>query len=420
MAAAITQSPQTQCSAYRPVRFTVNTDTTPDAFEKCVVKVYNADTSTQIGEFRKDWIRRGGSGPAYFYTFEVDIAGFLQSLIAPLPDAKTDVFLPFTDFAEYSESNSIRVYCTFQFEYRNADNLLEDYGSLLTSSTITVFNLIQQHEEYQNLGPWVTNPSRNLLHDFPASGVDIRLTEAYSISFVCHTNITTARIVFTQTNGVVDFAYYNCNPGALSTYSNIRVMTAAAGPRNVNAIPPGEWLVAPQLTIDETIASYVIDFGSLSGSDFTPLTDSVKFNVVEACPNTLRIHWLNERGGADAYTFDARKRDVYEAKSTQAQRSLTWTGGADPHDRQQIGTFKTGTEAVELWEVETRILMADVAAWLAPALISVEVYIEDPVDDFYLPAIISDAKVETDETEEIGKIIKFTVAQANEKITHRL
>jgi len=423
MAASITLQPQSKCSAYRPILFTINSDTSTALFEKCVVKVYNASTSALIGEYRKDWKRRGGSGPTYFYTFDADISGLIQSVIAPLPDNITDVFLPFTDVVEYSEANSIRVYCKFRFEYRDGTtNLLTDYGSELTSDTFTAFNLIQQHEEYQSLGPWTTNPSRNLLHDFPASGVDIRLTEAYSLSFICHEEITTARIVFTQTNGVIDFAYFDCDPGSLSSYSDVRVVTVAAGPRNINAVPSGDWItaIAPQLTIDETIASYTMDFGYLDGEDFIALTDSVKFNLVEACPSTIRIHWLNQRGGADAYTFDAKRRDQYETKSSIAQRPLTWTGGVDPHDRQQKGNFKTETQAVDYWEVESRILLPDVASWISAALASVEVYIEDPVDEFYLPVILSDGKTEPNNSDEVGAIIKFTLSQANQKITHRL
>lgn len=421
MAAIITLQPQAQCSAYRPVLFTVNSDTSTALFEKCVVKVYDAGTNALIGEYRKDWHRRGGTGPSYFYTFDADISGIIQSLIAPLSDNITDVFLPFTGIGSYSESNSLRLYCKFRFEYRDmTTNLLSDYGEELTSATFTAFNIIQQHKEYQNLAAFVTNPGRNLLHDFPASGVDIRVREAYSISLVCHTSTTHCRIRFTQTNGVTDVAYFICDPGSLSTYSNIRVLTVAAGPRNINAVPLAKWVFAPQLTIDNTIASYIVDFGSHNGTTYTVITDEARFNLVENCTTSIRIHWLNERGGADAFTFDAKKRDLYEAKSQQAQRALVWTGGVDPHDRQQKGTFKTSTQAVEYWEVETRIVQPDVAQWLSAALASVEVYVENDVDAFYLPAILADAKVEPNNSDEVGAILKFTVSQANEKITHRL
>lgn len=412
--ASFSAQPAAQCSAYRPVMFVADTGVTTVAVEKLRIRVYNADTDALLAEYRKDWISRTGTDPNYTYTFRFDLQGLMQSILDPLPSALSGVFLPLTAYAEYAPGASISIYVRVTNEFRDDDNLLvAAEEEEIESNTITVFNLIQQHEELQDLSPYVASGIRMLLTDIPEY-TDIRLDEGFSIAFIVNQNISKMVVGVTYKNGDSDSAESGLALFGYTDAHNKKVMVVGIGPRNIELNP--SWIGAG-IVIDDTVASYTVSFLS---SDNVRLTESIFFNVEDPCAHGLRLHWMNSRGGADAYTLDAKKRSVVEVKSNRAEKPLTWIAGAEvPHDRNQRGRFRLETNHSTTWEVETRILDEDVAGWLAGLLASPEVYVEQPFKTYYLPAMVTDGKIIPADSEEIGAILKLTIETANDQIVQR-
>lgn len=414
--ASIVSQPATVVSAHRPVEYLVDSDTTASVIEKAVITVYDAAFDSVIGTYRQDWERRAGSGPAYSYRFRCDIAGLVRSLLAPFSSERSEVFLPFGTKTALAAKNSLSVYAKIRFLYRNLQNTLDDFGVELTSNTTTVFNVAQQHRELQTLSPYIAASGRLLMLDAPTRGIPVAEGEAYSLAFVCNTNITTMRLRVVQTNGVEDVAYLDTQLSGIVTNTNKRVQVVGVGPRNLNAIPDTGWLDNFNILLDAGIREYRIDFGSGDAATYTALTGAARFVMQDTCEGTnIRLHWLNTRGGVDAFSFDAIRIEETEGKSADAVRALPW-----PHDREAKRMFKTGTEQRDGWRVETRIISADQARYVAGLLGAVEVYMETPYEQFYTPVYIVDGKIEIDDSEKVGSILKFQVLQSNEVITHQM
>jgi len=254
---------------------------------------------------------------------------------------------------------------------------------------------------------------RHFLTDVP-SGIEIREEEAFNLAFVVNQSISRMIVAVDYKNGDTASGTAGVNLSDYTAAHNKRVMVAGVGPRNL--FLNTQWIGDP-IVIDETVAAYSVVFADASNNR---LTDTLAFTLADPCPDLLRLHWLNERGGADAYTVDAVRRSVVEVKSNRAEKPLTWyAGGEVPHDRNQRGRFRLEVNRADTWEVETRILDEDVATWLAGLLASPEVYVEQPFKTYYLPAMVSDGKIVPADSEEIGAILKLTIEVANDRIVQR-
>lgn len=415
--ASFSAQPAAQCSAYRPVKWVYDTGVSSLVVEKIRIRVYNAAGNVLLAEYRKDWITRTGTDPDYIYTFEFDIQGLMQSLLDPKPSALSGIFMDLTSFVEYSPGSSMSVYVKVAEEYRDENNLLQaiEEGEL-TSNTVTVFNLIQQHEELQSLADYiaVAPNMRKFLTDIP-NETEIRVNDAFNIAFIVNQSISRMIVTVDYKNGDDSVsATAGVNLDDYTSAHNKKVMVAGIGPRNL--FLNTQWIDDP-IVIDDTVSAYEVVFADVSNNR---LTDSIRFVMIDACPHELRLHWMNSRGGCDAYTVDAKRRDVVEVKSNRAEKPLTWiAGGEVPHDRNQRGRFRLEVNRSDVWEVETRIEDEEVAAWLAGLLASPEVYVEQPYKTYYLPAMVTDGKVVTADNDEVGAIVKLTIETANDQIVQR-
>ncbi len=414
--ASFSAQPATQCSAYRPVKWAYDTGVSSLAVEKIRIRVYNAAGNVLLAEYRKDWMSRAGTDPDYTYFFEFDIQGLMQSLLDPKPSALSGVFMDLTGFIAYAPGASMSVYVKVAEEYRDEDNLLQtiEEGEL-TSNTITVFNLIQQHEELQDLSEYVIGAPgmRRFLTDIP-NETEIRENDAFNIAFIVNQSISRMIVTVDYKNGDSTSGTAGVNLDSYTAAHNKKVMVAGIGPRNL--FLNDQWIDDP-IVIDNTVAAYEVVFADVSNNR---LTDSVRFNVIEACQHELRLHWMNDRGGCDAYTIDAKRRDVVEVKSNRAEKPLGWVAGGEvPHDRNQRGRFRLEVNRSDTWEVETRIEDEAVAAWLGGLLASPEVYVEQPYKNYYLPAMVTDGKIIAADSDEVGAIVKLTIETANDRIVQR-
>lgn len=401
---AFTQQPATQCSAYRPVKFRFESGTTSDDVEKLVVEVWNSATTTLIASYRKDWTSRTGSGP-YNYIFDFDISGLLQSILDPIPSARSGVMADPDALTGYATNASIGVYVKAQLEIRNTDNLLETSGSQVTSSTLYAFNIVRQHTDPQDLNDFVTASPRMVLNG-TTGPIPIREDETFFCCFIAATGIAKARYTLRKRDGTTVTAQSTGAPPSLATWVDKRICFYNIGPRVANAY-------------------FTLDFATYSGFDVfiadasnNPLTETMSFELVEHCPgNELRLQWLNSKGGSDGYTFNAVKKSGTAVKSSTSEKPLTW--GFSSFDYNQRGKYRTNVQVEEFWEVETRVIDEGEANYVAGLFTSPECYVERVGDEWYIPALISDARPIRGNSEEVGVILKATITLANEKRVQR-
>lgn len=405
---AYTVQPATYVSAYRPIKFNYDSGSTTDLIEKLVVEVYNDATSQLIATYRKDWTSRTGSDPNYNYICEFDISGLVQSLLAPLPSSMSETLADPDALNGYADDASIWLYVSCYWEKRNDDNLLEAVAAGEDSDVIYAFNIVQQHDEAQDLSDYVDTGARKILHDPPADGIDVRLTDAFWLACILNQNIARAR--FSVLHG----------DGTTTNHNVSLTFTSAAGNHNkkVAVVHVGPRAAGTFFTLLESDVSYSVFLADASNN---PLSETLTFNILPRCAGReLRLHWMNQRGGFDAYTFDGIKRRSVEVKSGSGEKPLVWVAGSlDPYNRNQRGKYRTDVRRSDVWEVETRILDENKAEWLAGLLASPEVYIEQPNESYYLPAMVVDGKVTYADTEQVGAILKMAITLANEKFTPR-
>lgn len=413
---ATISNPGTLLSAYRPIQYEIVSDNTALLYEKAVITLYDS-TNTQLAQYRVDWYEKTPVLSLFKYKYRIDVSGLVRSLLYPLPDQRTATLLPPSAKNAVSQKNSIEVYVKVRFEYRDSTtNLIEDAGVEITSGNTVALALARQHAEAQSLIGYVDTVNRQLLHEIPESGLIIAPDEAFSMSFIHSETITTCRLSVTQTNGATDTAFFAFGLIGGSTATDKKVHTVGVGPRNLNAIPPSSWVDSFNIEIDETIRSYEIDFGSGNGAGYTQITESALFVIEKQTPSRLRIHWLNNRGAFDSYTFDAVLRRGIDADATAAKRSLTWSSTINPHNSEQQQNFKTSVQSADFYEVESRILIDALAGYVAGLINSVEVYAETPNVTTYTPVVVQGGKVIHADNELVGLIIKAQVYNSAENI----
>ena len=129
--------------------------------------------------------------------------------------------------------------------------------------------------------------------------------------------------------------------------------------------------------LDPNVASYTIEGGQFLGF-FVRLTEIRTYTLVKDCSKrSLRVHFLNRLGGADAFTFTAAKVRKEASKSALGKKPLNWDYTASPplnvYDK---GSFKIDIKAGEFYEVESSFYGEAKGEWLAELLTSPETYIE--------------------------------------------
>lgn len=401
--ASFTQQPAEHVSCYRPIKFRFESGSTSDAVEKAYIELYNSG-GTLLASYRKDWTSRTGSGP-YNYIFDFDISGFLQARLDPVPSAKSGVILHPDAVVATSTNGSLGVYVKAQIEIRNANNLLEASGSQITSDTIYAFNIIRQFDEDQTLDEFVDATFRSVLIEQPLNGIDIRTDENFFYCFIVNEDVAKARYNLYEADGTLTQEEIAITIPSGSTYHNKRIAAVSVGPRLANNY----------FTLDSQYVRFDVFMADSGG---TALTQSISFNLVERCPGReLRLHWLNSRGGVGAYTFNAVKRENVEAKSSSAEKPITW--GFSTFDPNQRGRYRTNIERADYWELESRVVTEDIGEYLAGLLASPEVYVEQIGESFYLPVVVEDGRIITADTEEVGVIVKMKISLANKKSVQR-
>ena len=424
--ATVVSRPQNTCSAYEPARYTVDSINTASLIEKMIVNVRTASGGggTIIGTLYRDWIRRTGAGPAYVYRFEVDIAGILQTIVGSSAAARYRAFLA----PGFANRDCVDAYQTFYMEFKflfrdPATNLLADLGDTAYVDLDTkVFNVIRPNREifdtfqnslYRTTGAF---PNNQKLYNFNTGAqIPIRYSDTYSLCF--NTNgFWFVRIVELKANGTIHTSYLEL-PSTIYNFSN-KVFSVQVGPNYLKSLPSTDFDANVPPQFDAATVSYKM---GLTNAVRTLLTEELEFVVMPECGGGLRLAWVNQRGGVDMYTFDAKVVEGVEGASEIGIRPNVWASAALVPTPESRGSFKVSSERNEYYEIETRVLRPNLAEFVSQVLTSPEVYIYDTAMSTvnpYRSVIISDGQLIESDSDEIGMILKFKVYPANQTPTH--
>jgi len=421
--ATVNSAPTVAVSAYEPAKYIVSSLSTASQIEKIVVNIRSAPAGggSILATLYKDWIRRTGAGPAYSYQFEVDISGVLQSLLAPTASTRTRQFLlPYIELIDCSTSY-IFYYMEFRFLFRDpATNTLSDFGDVEYINTeVRGFNTIRPNKSILQVfkdslyyvGGGV--PLYQKLYNYnTGTAIPIKLSDHYNLVFNTD-SFHFMRIDETLANGTTKTTFYKF---AQTTIFG-RIYALNIGPAYLKAQPSTDYDggIVPDFT---TTVSYSV---FMTNNLKFQRTEKLSFQVMPPCQSGLRLAWMNQLAGVDMYTFDARVVTGVEGKSEIGIRPNVWTSATSIALPESRGSYKPFVQRDEYYEVETRIVRAELAEFLSQILTSPEVYIYDDnlaAINPYRSAIIADGSLEVSDTEEIGLILKFKVYPANQTPTH--
>ena len=149
-------------------------------------------------------------------------------------------------------------------------------------------------------------------------------------------------------------------------------------------------------------------------------TEVFTYNRVTSCASLrdLRLSWSNLLGGVDSYTFNSEKDLVINTSFDTAQGALSWNIGVPISDnKQDVGSFKTNSQAGSKYVLVSKYLTNAEATWLSELYMSTKVYAV--INGVFIPVVID--KTESSISRHTGKIrMRVTAVLSNDYIIPRI
>ena len=185
--------------------------------------------------------------------------------------------------------------------------------------------------------------------------------------------IPVLQILTTDESGATA-AYYLPNAYSTGTQVARRKITMGVGPDNLNRTSltniSGATVSGPYITA--TTKSYTVTGGNISGSTFTPYTETKRYELDNSCFRftPYRVLWVNTLGGIDAYTFRGNhfesynsERSDYTKRAAGLQADNTW--GYQLDSRGRVTYHNRVNKSVKTW---THWLTQEEFEWLSTEL----------------------------------------------------
>lgn len=118
-------------------------------------------------------------------------------------------------------------------------------------------------------------------------------------------------------------------------------------------------------------------------NNFNATSEERRFNIVASCATDTRIHWCNEYGKQDSYTFKGNK-----TKSVNTEQRLYRKAS---YNLDEIGDQVYGNEKTDVLTAYSKTESPETIEWLSGMLLNKKVCIEQ--NGIYLPIIITDSDV---------------------------
>jgi hypothetical protein len=159
-----------------------------------------------------------------------------------------------------------------------------------------------------------------------------------------------------------------------------RFLRVAVGTKNINDHSPG-W-------IDSDVSYYTAQVLSSTSATASTLR---QYNVTDNCRfTTVRLHWLNPRGGFDSFGFPLKSYEsakIIKQLYTQVYGTTTGTWSYQSHDR---GDTVFDSRCKSSFRIQSDWLTEEESTWLEELLLSPEVYHEYDSETFVAVQIRTD------------------------------
>jgi len=319
------------------------------------------------------------------YLFKVDLQSLLKAAISPFSSPQSEVFGPL-DLPYKQTVNDCLVEYSIDVEYLYRDAIT----GLLVNAGVTESST----PYYATSGTRQSNQDKSFTAYIPQAGSPNTikwLTNAPTTqeiadnenAFLCHIEDAAAdrcRITTYDSAGV----QIGQGSFAIDTDAN-QVNTQSIGVGIAN-LATQVYLVGAVTLPDPNAAYYVVQLWN-SAVPFIDYIEPRTFEIVQNCDNSVRIHWFNLLGGADAYTFKKLQRKDDELSYTLATRPSAWELTSPPYNPSQQGTYKLATTGVTTYEAQSNPLTPSEALWLSEIAKSGQVYRED--NGTYIPIVVT-------------------------------
>ena len=171
-------------------------------------------------------------------------------------------------------------------------------------------------------------------------------------------------------------ASFVVDTGVSQAVTASRFLSVAAAPQSLNNIAGGLFNSGSQPVITSSVSYYEI---YLRNTVNTACTETITFTIEEPCDNytSYRLHFLNELGGFDAYTFEGRnrrKRNITRNSYLRTEPNVGASGLTWKHE--DNGKQDYYVKAGEQISLKSDYLDDNEWEWLRELVESPQVYLE--------------------------------------------
>lgn len=309
------------------------------------------------------------------YYFKIDLKRVVQETIAPLTTTKTSCFGDL-DINYAVENDDLFAHVGIIVTYSYEDPVTGkpvDLG-IVDSTPLNVYEVInaqRQIGQSLDLDDYVFSPQQFLTNQ--PEPYDITTNENLFLSFVGVPLLDAIELkTYDSSGATIDTGVF-----AVPNSAQNKPVTIGAGVQQLNGLT---FLSGSVNMLNPNVASYSVQTGRYIGAVFVAFGLIKNFSIVNDCSKrSLRVHFLNRLGGADAFTFTASKVRKESSTSSLGKKPLNFDYTATPplntYDR---GAFKIDVKAGEFYELESSFYGEAKGEWLAELLTSPETYIETP------------------------------------------
>src|SRR3990167_1906785 len=365
MAITIQQSPRAVTPAYNDIIFVVSSTNTAQSNFQYVCDIYIENYIGPVSHAGRGYLReKVPVDPVYssgVFNISTKIRDFLSY------DIGDKVY-----GAERCDNSLIRVTCKFGEEYGPSSGIVV-YPDLTNSSQFSVWSGVmdwREFKDYENESYVTSSPtpvSTPVLTQRPSSGT-IRSDESgwvYALSNATD-NLKYAVIETWKANGTFIKVTRVNNEWATVNNAGTRMIKIPAGLEQLDQIPSSGIVAPGTQPISFNTGRYRIYWENASSGQ----TRAEQWFIVddEACSpfTTFRLHWLNELGGFDSFSFIMKSEESEEINRAKFKRNhiRRLDGGSYGYNRKDINNVTYRTKIKDKITINSDWIDEDTYQWL--------------------------------------------------------
>jgi len=287
----------------------------------------------------------------------------------------------------------------------NPDDANNSSYELITTA-ILVINLITSHLDYATFNQsdyTLTGVTKKFLTDSPSTK-SIELDKDEFIGILSHAGVASK-------NFKLEILTYDSSDALLNT-DNINIPDWDSA---YVTIPTGTYLtlaVGTKNLINSGVSLTNVAYYTIKIiNDDGDMSETKRFNIVDSCSQDVRIHWVNNYGKQDSYTFKGNVQESIKHKASTYNQPLGLTYSSDARGLTVLENVSKSS-----FKAFSRSISRDDYHWLSSMLVNKKAFVE--INGYYFPIIIDDGTIlKTDEKDmPIQFVLSYSFANATKGI----